>query len=49
MVEWCGLADFEAAAAAFSAVLASPELEEAIRGQIESELAAVEAGTACQE
>ena len=49
MVEWCGLADFEAAAAAFSAVLASPELEESIRGQIESELAAVEAGTACQE
>lgn len=48
IVRWCGQADNEAAAAAFTQVLDSPLDDPAIRSQIETELAAVEAGEECQ-
>lgn len=49
IISWCGLGDAEAAAAAFRDVLASTDLEPAIRGQVEDELAAAEAGEACNQ
>ncbi|HKX76628.1 MAG TPA: cytochrome c-type biogenesis protein CcmH [Acidimicrobiia bacterium] len=47
-VLWCGKADFAAAGEMFTAVLASPQLEEDVRPQVEADLAAVQSGTECQ-
>ena len=47
LVSWCGLGDFDAAAAAFTAVLDSAQLDEAIRAQVTSELEAVQDRAEC--
>lgn len=47
VVTWCGRGDGQAAAAAFREVLAAGVQDEAIRGQVEADLAAAEAGEPC--
>jgi cytochrome c-type biogenesis protein CcmH len=46
-VVWCGQGDHEGAASLFSEVLASPALDDSVRGQVEADLAAVSSGESC--
>jgi tetratricopeptide (TPR) repeat protein len=46
-VRWCGAGDAQQAAELLQAVLSSPQLDDALRAQVEGELAAAEAGEPC--
>jgi cytochrome c-type biogenesis protein CcmH len=47
-VMWCGQGDDEGATSVFNEVLASPGLDDQVRGQVEADLAAASSGGDCQ-